>query len=144
MRPISRTIFGFVAAPLAPQFIIFTTSIKYHYFGQTHDIALYTLFVSCALTFLCLLPTHLILQRRGLVGLGDYVWMGAKASIVAGLALGVAVEVIRWYLQMSATLSTEIPFIFGFLGALLMFPVSSLFWIIARPDLNPPRISGVP
>ena len=140
MRRTLRAILGFLGAPLAPQFFIFTTSIKHGYVGQMRDIAWYTLLVSLALTALCLLPSYLLLQRRARVLLRDYLWMGAKSGMIAGMVLAVIVEGIGWYLHLPDRLRPETPIAIGVLGAMLMVMLCAVFWLIARPDLNPVRV----
>ena len=143
MRPLWRTVLGFLTAPLAPQFIIFTTSLEHHYFGQMHDIAFYTLLVCYSLTALCLLPVHLILRRRGRSGRRDYTWMSSAGGFLAGMLVVFALAIQEHLSHTESTASLGILFVMGLVGACLMVPISLLFWFIARPDLDRPMRSAV-
>jgi|SRR5215470_18800974 len=139
MQRQSKTILGFVAATLAPQLVIYVTSIEHGSFGQMRDVAWYTLLASCGMTVLCLLPAYFMLLRRGRSRFGDYLWTSIKAAVLMGMLTGLVVEMVRWHLHFGAAPSPSIPPIFGFLAALVIFPMSALFWLIARPDQAPPR-----
>ncbi len=134
MRQKSRLILGLIAAALAPQFVIYATSIQQGLIGEMGELARYTLLASFGMTLLCVLPVHLILQRRGRMKLGDYVWTCITAAMLFGVLTGLLVELIGWYVP-----TASIPLIFGFLAALVIVPMSMLFWFIARPDLRSRR-----
>ena len=135
MQQRARTIVGLVGATLAPQFIVFAASIRHGLIGEMRQLAWYTLLASCGMMVLCVLPVHLILQRRGRTKLGDYVWTCITAALLFGVLTGIFFEVVfGWYIPASS-----VPLFFGFLAALVMVPMSLLFWFIARPNLNPPR-----
>lgn len=126
---------GLVAATLAPQFVIYATSIQHGLFGEMRHIAWYTFLASCGMMVLCILPVHLILRRRDRTRVSDYVWTCIMAALLFGVLIGVFVEVMGWYVP-----EPSVPLVFGFLAALVMVPMSLLFWFIARPNLNPPRV----